>query len=177
MMPNPPKLTQAQYRFTLCFLYHNDKVLMIERNKEPNLGLWNGVGGHIELGESPEASCIREIQEETGIVVPALRFGGVLTWDSWSFEAGGMYFFSAEVDDTWFQHSDEGNLAWKPYEWVITSPKVVENISEFIPDTRENRSPRWYHCLFDQEILIETYRYPLPAWITNNWIKTGQFRI
>jgi 8-oxo-dGTP diphosphatase len=177
MMSNLPAITPEQYRFTLCFLYHQENVLMIERNKEPNLGLWNGVGGHIEVGESPEISCLREIEEETGIVVPSLRFGGVLTWESWSFESGGMYIFSADVSDSWFRPSDEGFLAWKPYDWVMTSPSVVENISEFMPDTREKRDPRWYHCLFDQEELLETRRYPLPEWVTNDWIRTGRFGI
>ena len=148
---------------------------MIERKKEPNLGLWNGVGGHIEVGESPVSSCIREIEEETGIVVPSLRFGGVLTWDDWSFERGGMYFFSATVDSTWFHQSEEGKLAWKSYDWVVSSPKVVDNIKEFIPDTFERAEPRWFHCLFNGDQLLETQRYPLPNWVSQDWLQNGKF--
>ena len=176
-MADLPEILKEEYGFTLCFLYYRDQVLMIERKKEPNLGMWNGVGGHIEIGESPLDSCIREIEEETGIVMPSLRFGGVLTWDDWSFERGGMYFFSAEVDDDWFQQSDEGNLSWQSYDWVMTSPKVVENIPEFIPDTHDKLEPRWYHCLFNGDELLETQRHPLPAWVTPDWLKNGKFRL
>ena len=150
---------------------------MIKRQKEPNLGFWNGVGGHIEVGESPEVSCRREITEETGIVVPELRFGGVLTWESWTFEVGGMYFFSAEVDDDWFQSSEEGGLAWKPYDWVMTSPLVVENIPAFIPDVKFHSVPKWYHCLFDGDKLLEIHTQPLPSWVTDDWLRNGKFRL
>lgn len=174
-MPELPVISKEEYRFTLCFLFHGDNVLMLERKKEPNFGMWNGVGGHIEVGESPEKSCIREIEEETGIVVPSLRFGGVLTWDSWTFERGGMYFFSAEVNDDWFQQSDEGYLAWQSYDWVMTSPSVVDNISAFIPDTKNQRPPRWFHCFFDGDTLLDTQCHPLPDWVTTDWLKNGKF--
>lgn len=39
--------------FTLCFLLHGEDVLMLHRRFPPNQGLWNGVGGHIEPGETP----------------------------------------------------------------------------------------------------------------------------
>lgn len=176
-MANATNIPKEEYSFTLCFLFHNDHVLMIERNKQPNLGLWNGVGGHIEIGESPVQSCIREIKEETGIVVPSLRFGGVLTWDDWSFERGGMYFFSANVESDWFQQSDEGSLAWKPYDWVMTSPKVVGNIKEFIPDAYEQTQPHHFHCLFTGDELLETRRHSLPAWVTKEWLHYGKYRL
>lgn len=176
-MRDPALISKQEYRFTLCFIFHQNNVLMIERKKEPNLGMWNGVGGHIEAGESPMASCIREIKEETGIIVPSLRFGGILTWDDWSFERGGMYFFSVEVDDPWFRPSDEGNLAWKPYDWVVTSPTVVDNIKEFMPDTVQRTDPRWFHCLFNGDQLLETQRHSLPEWVTTDWLKNGEFGI
>jgi 8-oxo-dGTP diphosphatase len=34
-------------------------------------GKWVGLGGHIEDGEKPEAAAVREVQEESGLVVPA----------------------------------------------------------------------------------------------------------
>ena len=49
---------------TLCFVIKDDEILMINRNKPPFMGLWNAVGGHIEDGETPSQSAIREIKEE-----------------------------------------------------------------------------------------------------------------
>ena len=34
-------------------------------------GKWVGLGGHIEPGEKPEAAAVREVWEESGLVVPA----------------------------------------------------------------------------------------------------------
>ncbi len=34
-------------------------------------GKWVGLGGHIEPGEKPEAAAVREVAEESGLVVPA----------------------------------------------------------------------------------------------------------
>jgi 8-oxo-dGTP diphosphatase len=35
------------------------------------LGKWVGLGGHIEEGEKPEAAAVREVCEESSLVVPA----------------------------------------------------------------------------------------------------------
>ena len=44
-----------------------DKVLFCKRHKEPYKGLYNLVGGKIELNENSLAAAYRELQEETGI--------------------------------------------------------------------------------------------------------------
>ncbi len=34
-------------------------------------GKWVGLGGHIEEGEKPERAAVREVEEESGLLVPA----------------------------------------------------------------------------------------------------------
>jgi 8-oxo-dGTP diphosphatase len=165
------------YQFTLCLLFHQERVLMIERKKEPNIGLWNGVGGHIEPGESPLGSCLREVEEETGICLSSLRFGGVLTWESWSHPPGGMYLFSQALSDSAFVNSDEGLLAWKPVKWVMTSNRVVANIPDFLTDMIEKNPPIRYHCVFNGDQLLETKHMSLPAWVTEEWLNQGKFKV
>ena len=46
---------------TLVYVEHEDRYLMLLRNKkknDENEGKWIGVGGHFEEGESPE-ECMR----------------------------------------------------------------------------------------------------------------------
>jgi len=50
-------------------LIHEGKVLLIRRGKEPLRGRWVVPGGTVELGETLEEALVREIQEETGLVV------------------------------------------------------------------------------------------------------------
>jgi 8-oxo-dGTP diphosphatase len=54
-----------------CALVDADgRVLMAKRPEgKPMAGLWEFPGGKVEAGETPEASLIRELQEELGIDV------------------------------------------------------------------------------------------------------------
>src|SRR5215469_14900692 len=80
-------------------------------------GKWVGLGGHIEEGEKPEAAAVREVQEESSLVVPAdslqhmasitFLFPARPSWDqtaqvfmTWAFE--GQIAESDEVSPRWF---------------------------------------------------------------------------
>lgn len=55
---------------TLLYCFNeSDEVLLLERTREPNRGLWSPCGGklHTEEGESPHACACREAQEEIGL--------------------------------------------------------------------------------------------------------------
>ena len=50
-------------------LIHEGRVLLIRRGKEPLRGRWVVPGGTVELGETLEQALVREVEEETGLVV------------------------------------------------------------------------------------------------------------
>ncbi|NMC54020.1 MAG: 8-oxo-dGTP diphosphatase [Chloroflexi bacterium] len=151
-------------KYTLCFLTHQDSILMLKRNRPPNRGLWNGVGGHIEAGETPGQSILREVKEETGLEIPAARYAGILTWSGFEIEDGGLYIFTAQAPSFNIQQSEEGWLAWKPKDWVFSSPEVVSNIHIFGPEVFKNSHARQYHFIYDRGQIREYSFRELPEW-------------
>lgn len=137
-----------QYPYTICFLFNEDmsKVLLLNRNKKPWMGCWNGIGGKLETGVdlTPLNGVIREIQEEAGFKDPInelkfLKSGGKMQWffdnDEDNHEMKGtlgMYVFYGKVDsqkyEEYFNNKktgrcvpyefDEGILDFKNVDWV-----------------------------------------------------------
>ena len=54
---------------TLCLLISDGQVLLGMKKKSFGAGKWNGFGGKVEEGETVEAAAIREMEEESGILI------------------------------------------------------------------------------------------------------------
>jgi 8-oxo-dGTP diphosphatase len=50
------------------------KILLIKRGRPPFVGMWATPGGNIDEGERPIEAAIRELEEETGIVLKGMNF-------------------------------------------------------------------------------------------------------
>ena len=64
---------------TLCYIENNDCYLMLHRTKKKkdvNKDKWIGVGGHAEGNETPQECLIREVKEETGLLLTSYKFRG-----------------------------------------------------------------------------------------------------
>lgn len=46
-----------------------DRVLLVQRGKEPGAGTWAFPGGRLELGETLAEAAVREAHEETGLTI------------------------------------------------------------------------------------------------------------
>ena len=52
------------------------EILLVERGIEPGKGKWALPSGFIEIDETPEKACLRELKEETGLEGKIIRLIG-----------------------------------------------------------------------------------------------------
>lgn len=101
---------------TLCYVRKDGKTLMVHRNKKANdmhQGKWNGLGGKLEPGETPEECCIRELYEETGLIVRNPQLKGLITFPGFSNDEDWYTFLFVITDfDGQLIDSPEGELEW-----------------------------------------------------------------
>lgn len=149
--------------YTLCFIVYKDKILLINRQKGPWMGRWNGIGGKIEADESPLFNIKKEILEETGINPYALRIEckGVVTWNQPNTSRRGLVLFvayptkriSLEVP----KETKEGILDLKTLDWILDESNMglADNIPYFLPVILSERDTYHFACTFDKDTLIE----------------------
>jgi 8-oxo-dGTP diphosphatase len=109
---------------------------MIHRIKKENdyhQGKWNGLGGKFEPGESPEECAIREIEEESGLIVKKIKMKGFITFPLFDGkEDWYVFLFTADDFDGKLIDSNEGKLEWIPNN-KLTDINLWEGDKYFIP--------------------------------------------
>ena len=72
-MPNNRRYPKRPVLGVGALIFNRDKILLVERGKEPLKGYWSLPGGMLETGETLEQGVIREVHEETGLDVKPLK--------------------------------------------------------------------------------------------------------
>ncbi len=87
-------MDKANYVLGFLFTRDNSRVVLIQKKRPVELaGKWNGVGGHIEEGESSVEAMTREFCEEAGL--------SILDWQyrlEYRLNYGTVHIFTAQSD-------------------------------------------------------------------------------
>ncbi len=154
----------------------DDKYLMLHRVKKQvdvNKGKWIGVGGKLELGESPEECLIREVGEETGFKLTGFRYRGLITF-VYADKAPEYIFtytskdFSTETDEAAAVNEavrlpvpecDEGIFAWVDKSRILTELELWEGDRYMLDYLLKDRSDTFSLklCYDEQDNLIEAW--------------------
>lgn len=122
-----------QVRLTnMCMVTDGNGNVLVQDRADPN---WPGIvypGGHVEYGESFRDSVIREVREETGIVISNPKLVGVKQFQT---ETGIRYIVFLYRADQWtgtLQSSDEGEAMWIPRAELMTK-RLANGFKEMLP--------------------------------------------
>jgi len=97
----------------MCMLTRADGKVLVQNRRDPNWGGLTFPGGHVEPGESLVDSVIREMQEETGLIIRHPKLIGSKSW--MQKDGSGRYLvllYTATEYEGELHASEEGDIAW-----------------------------------------------------------------
>jgi ADP-ribose pyrophosphatase YjhB (NUDIX family) len=116
------------------------RLLVIQRKYEPDAGMWSIPGGRVEPGESDPEAVIREVAEETGLIVTVGDLAGeverpgppgttYVIRDYYASATGGSLVAGDDAADARFVTRAE-------FTRLPTSPLLIEAVSSWqaLPD-------------------------------------------
>ncbi len=151
------KNTTEVKEMTLGFLVKDNKVLLAMKKRGFGVGRWNGIGGKLEVNESPESAMKREANEEINIKIQSFRTAGsIIFYDSGNVDykkkALKVYLYIIDKWDGIPKESEEMRPQWfdikeLPFRdmwnddryWLETVLSGKSITSEFLIDEANNK--------------------------------------
>ncbi len=140
------------------------QILLLEGDKDKKIwaGFWNGLGGHVEKGESIAEAAKRELFEESGLTAEKWIHCGQVVVDTGQ-ERGILFFvFKAKQLRGNLIESKEGRLAWHSLQNAMKL-NLVEDLFTLLPIVmrqRANAHPFWGHYHYDaDDQLVMSFTY------------------
>ena len=131
------------------------QILLLEGALDKKIwaGLWNGVGGHVEQGETILGAAKRELYEESGLSANKLIFCGQVVVDTGQNRGIIFFVFKAKRLTGDLVASAEGKLSWFSLQNALKL-KLVEDLYTLLPLVMRQRAsgrPFWGFYRYDEK--------------------------
>lgn len=86
-----PRKQNKQITVIVGLVIRNGKILLVKRHEPEVVDAhlkWEYPGGKVEFAETPEQAIIREVQEETGVIVKVKRLLPCVYTHYWEYNSG-----------------------------------------------------------------------------------------
>ena len=128
---------------TACMVYQDNQILLQKVSK----GDWRGLffpGGHVEAGESFVKAVIREVEEETGLIISNPRLCGIKQFQSGNDERYVVLLYKTNEFSGELMSSDEGEMVWVNRDDLPNLP-VAEGFFETLKVLDEEHISELYY--------------------------------
>lgn len=116
-----------------CVVFDGEAVVLIKRGHEPFKGCYALPGGFVELDETAEDACQREVLEETGLIVKSLEMIGVYSEPTRDEQRHTVaVVFLAEADLSTLKAGDDATLVelindWRNLTLAFDHKQIIED--------------------------------------------------
>lgn len=137
---------------TLCILKRENEILLAMKKRGFGVGKYNGVGGKVEPGETPEQAMIRETHEEINVIPTKYENVGYIEFDEYYKGQKENIAFHLYMVYEWEgtpSESDEMNPEWFSID-KIPYDKMLPDDKYWLPLVLEGKKVEAYFN-FDEE--------------------------